>query len=65
MMKFSTNSGNDKLCCVRNNQLSPAMFFHLSLNPKPFIVNIIIYEYISSPKVFFFFFVVVVGCNFM
>ena len=62
-VKFSTNIGNDKLYCVGNSQLSPAyVFFHLSLNPKPSIVNIIIYEYILSPKVFFF---VVVGCNIM
>ena len=54
MMKFSTNIGNDKLCCVRNNQLSPAYVFPSVTQPKkPFIVNIIIYEYILSPKVFF------------
>ena len=27
MVKFSTNIGNDKLYCVRNNQLSPAYVF--------------------------------------
>ena len=55
MMKFSTvNIGNDKLCCVRNNQLCPAYAF--ASVTQPFIVNIIIYENILSPKVFFFFF---------
>ena len=35
-VKFSTNIGNDKLYCVRNNQLSPAYVFPSVTQPKVF-----------------------------
>ena len=38
-------------------------FFHCEVNPKPFIVNIIIYEYILSPKVFLLLLLDVTSCE--